>query len=118
MGCGCCVSTGSALRARPVHEQVEQAAGLVAAFRVGGGERHAAEADQHVVGADVLAQRARRGPGRSNVVTAAVSRSLLCENGSPPEAMSARSPPRGREYALDPDAAARLWQVSVETLAG
>jgi hypothetical protein len=74
--------------AQAVEEQVEQPAGLVALFGCSGDEGHSAQAGHDVSGRDVAAE-SRVGAARHGVA----------------------------DFALDPEAAARLWQVSTDALA-
>ena len=48
------MSGGSGAVAKPVHQQVEQAAGLIALARLASGQGHAGQARQHIAG---LAER-------------------------------------------------------------
>ena len=77
--------------AQAVEEQVEQPAGLVALFGCPGDEGHSAEAGHDVGGGDIVAEHGLGRAAFSSVLMASSRLSRLCANGSPPDAITARS---------------------------
>ena len=77
--------------AQAVEEQVEQPAGLVALFGCPGDEGHSAEAGHDVGGGDIVAEHGLGRAGFQQRANGLEQALRLCANGSPPDAITARS---------------------------